>query len=97
MREARNIPLDSRRVYLSPILGRKLNKLSKQAKKALDDAVLDILNDPNSGGRLSCCRFPYFKSSGCGLFEPDFPAFAVGLDVAPIDDAGCVALDLLFG
>lgn len=38
-----------RSIYLSPAFGRKLKKLKKQEKKALDDAVLDILNEPDIG------------------------------------------------
>ena len=38
-----------RKIYLSPAFGRKLKKLKKQEKKDLDDAVLDILNDPGIG------------------------------------------------
>ncbi len=38
-----------RKIYLSPAFGRKVKKLKKQEKKDLDDAVLDILNDPTVG------------------------------------------------
>jgi len=41
--------LAERKIYLSPAFGRKLKKLKKQEKKHLDDAVLDILNDPCVG------------------------------------------------
>lgn len=41
--------LAERRIYLSPAFSRKLKKLKKQEKKALDNAVLDILNEPNVG------------------------------------------------
>ena len=37
------------RIYQSPAFGRKIKKLKKQEKKALDDAVLAILNDPQIG------------------------------------------------
>jgi mRNA-degrading endonuclease RelE of RelBE toxin-antitoxin system len=36
-------------VYLSPVFGRKIKKLKKQEKKELDDAVLNIINDPSIG------------------------------------------------
>lgn len=38
-----------RKIYLSPAFGRKLKKLQKQEKQKLDDAILDILNDPTIG------------------------------------------------
>ena len=41
--------MDKRKVYLSPVFGRKIKKLKKQEKKELDDAVLDIINDPSIG------------------------------------------------
>jgi mRNA-degrading endonuclease RelE of RelBE toxin-antitoxin system len=41
--------LAERKIYLSPAFGRKVKKLKKQEKKDLDDAVLDILNDPTVG------------------------------------------------
>tara|TARA_B110000977_G_scaffold193545_1_gene268662 strand:- start:2541 stop:2828 length:288 start_codon:yes stop_codon:yes gene_type:complete len=41
--------LDKRKVYLSPVFGRKILKLKKQEKKELDDAVLNIVNDPSIG------------------------------------------------
>ncbi|MDQ8206156.1 type II toxin-antitoxin system RelE/ParE family toxin [Coraliomargarita sp. SDUM461003] len=41
--------MDKRKIYLSPIFGRKLKRLKKQEKKELDDAVLDISNDPDIG------------------------------------------------
>jgi mRNA interferase RelE/StbE len=41
--------LGKRKIYLSPGFGRSIKKLKKQEKKALDDAVLDILNSPNIG------------------------------------------------
>jgi mRNA-degrading endonuclease RelE of RelBE toxin-antitoxin system len=41
--------LDKRAVYVSPPFSRKVKKLKKQEKKELDDAVLDILNDPSIG------------------------------------------------
>jgi len=41
--------LGKRSIYLSPAFGRKIKNLKKQEKKELDDAVLDILNDPSIG------------------------------------------------
>jgi len=41
--------LAKRAIYLSPVFGRKIKKLQTQEKKGLDDAVLDILNDPSIG------------------------------------------------
>jgi hypothetical protein len=41
--------LGKRKIYLSPGFGRSIKKLKKQEKKALDDAVLDILNCPSIG------------------------------------------------
>jgi len=41
--------LANRKVYISPAFGRKVKKLQKQGKQVLDDAVLDILNNPSSG------------------------------------------------
>lgn len=41
--------MGKRSIYLSPAFGRKIKKLKKQEKKGLDDAVLDILNDPSVG------------------------------------------------
>ena len=41
--------MGKRKVYLSPVFGRKIKKLRKQEKKELDDAVLDIINDPSIG------------------------------------------------
>lgn len=41
--------MDKRAVYVSPPFSRKVKKLKKQEKKELDDAVLDILNDPSIG------------------------------------------------
>ena len=41
--------MDKRKVYLSPVFGRTIKKLKKQEKKELDDAVLDIINDPSIG------------------------------------------------
>lgn len=41
--------MGKRLVYLSPAFARKIKKLKKQEKKGLDDAVLDILNDPSIG------------------------------------------------
>ena len=38
-----------RKIYLSPAFGRKIKKLRKQEKKELDDAVLDIVNEPGLG------------------------------------------------
>lgn len=38
--------MDKRAVYVSPPFSRKVKK---QEKKELDDAVLDILNDPSIG------------------------------------------------
>ena len=38
-----------RKIYLSPAFGRKVKKLKKQEKNDLDDAILDILNDPTVG------------------------------------------------
>jgi hypothetical protein len=45
----RNIPLGSRKIFVSPAFGRKVNKLKKQEKKELDNAVLDILSAPTIG------------------------------------------------
>ena len=45
----RNTPLDNRRIFHSPLLGRKTKKLKKQEKAALDDAVLEISRDPTAG------------------------------------------------
>lgn len=54
-----------RKIYLSPAFGRKVKKLKKQEKKDLDDAVLDILNDPTVGqekvGDLSVVFVHKFK------------------------------------
>ena len=54
-----------RKIYLSPAFGRKVKKLKKQGKKDLDDAVLDILNDPTVGqekvGDLSVVFVHKFK------------------------------------
>lgn len=41
--------MGKRLVYLSPAFARKIKRLKKQEKKGLDDAVLDILNDPSIG------------------------------------------------
>lgn len=41
--------MDKRKIYLSTTFGRKLKKLKKQGKKELDNAVLDIRNDPSIG------------------------------------------------
>lgn len=41
--------MDKRTVYVAPPFSRKVKKLKKQEKKELDDAVLDILNDPSIG------------------------------------------------
>jgi len=41
--------LGKRSIFLSPAFGRKIKKLKKQEKEQLDDAVLDILNDPSIG------------------------------------------------
>jgi mRNA-degrading endonuclease YafQ of YafQ-DinJ toxin-antitoxin module len=41
--------LAERKIYLSPAFGRKLKKLKQQEKKELDNAVLDILNEPSIG------------------------------------------------
>ena len=41
--------MDKRKVYLSPVFGRTIKKLKKKEKKELDDAVLDIINDPSIG------------------------------------------------
>lgn len=41
--------MGKRSIYLSPAFGRKIKNLKKQEKKELDDAVLDILNDPSIG------------------------------------------------
>lgn len=38
-----------RKIYLSPAFGKKIKKLKQQDKKKLDDAVLDILNEPSIG------------------------------------------------
>ena len=41
--------MDNRTVYASAAFGRKVKKLKRQDKKELDNAVLDILNDPGIG------------------------------------------------
>lgn len=41
--------MGKRSIFLSPAFGRKIKKLKTQEKKELDDAVLDILNDPSIG------------------------------------------------
>ena len=41
--------MGSRKIYISPAFGRKIKKLKKQEKKELDDAVLDLLNNPTLG------------------------------------------------
>jgi mRNA interferase RelE/StbE len=41
--------LGNRKVYISPAFGRTVKKLQKQEKQVLDNAVLDILNNPSSG------------------------------------------------
>lgn len=35
-----------RKIYFSPVFGRKLRKLKKQEKRELDEAVLEIAKDP---------------------------------------------------
>ena len=40
-----------RKIYLSPVFGRKLKKIKQQQKKELDHAVLEIFNDPEIGER----------------------------------------------
>ena len=45
--------MGDRMIYRSPAFGRKLKKLKQQEKKELDDAVLDILNDPGIGEEKS--------------------------------------------
>ncbi|MDP4611480.1 MAG: type II toxin-antitoxin system RelE/ParE family toxin [Opitutales bacterium] len=61
----RNTPLDKRKIYISAAFGRKVKKLQKQEKKELDNAVLDILNDPSIGedkvGDLSGVSVHKFK------------------------------------
>ena len=37
------------KIFQSPAFGIKIKKLKKQDKKALDDAVLGVLNDPKIG------------------------------------------------
>ena len=39
--------MGERKIFVSPAFGRKIKKLKKQEKKVLDDAVLDLLNDPS--------------------------------------------------
>jgi mRNA-degrading endonuclease RelE of RelBE toxin-antitoxin system len=39
--------LGERKIFVSPAFDRKIKKLKKQEKKELDDAVLDLLNDPS--------------------------------------------------
>jgi len=41
--------LDKRKISQSPAFGRKVKKLKPQEKKSLDDAVLDIIQNPNIG------------------------------------------------
>lgn len=41
--------MGERKIYLSPAIGRKIKKLKKQEKKALDDAILDIIGSPDIG------------------------------------------------
>ena len=57
--------MDKRKIYISPAFGRKVKKLQKQEKKELDDAVLDIANDPSIGeekvGDLSGVSVHKFK------------------------------------
>ena len=57
--------MDKRKIYISPAFGRKVKKLQKQEKKELDDAVLDIINDPSIGeekvGDLSGVSVHKFK------------------------------------
>ena len=38
-----------RKVYVSPVFGRKLKKIKPQQKKELDHAILEILSDPDIG------------------------------------------------
>ena len=38
-----------RKIYVSPVFGRKLKKIKPRQKKELDAAVLDILSDPDIG------------------------------------------------
>ena len=40
---------DEYEIFNSPAFGRKAKKLKKNEKQALDNAVLDILNDPEVG------------------------------------------------
>ncbi len=41
--------MDKRKISQSPAFGRKVKKLKPQEKKSLDDAVLDIIQNPNMG------------------------------------------------
>ena len=41
--------MDKRTIYVAPPFSRKVKKLKKQEKKELDNAVLDILNNPGIG------------------------------------------------
>lgn len=40
---------DEYEIFNSPAFGRKAKKLKKNEKQALDDAILDILNNPEIG------------------------------------------------
>ena len=39
--------MGERKIFVSPAFGRKIKKLKKQEKRELDDAVLNLLNDPS--------------------------------------------------
>lgn len=41
--------MDKRKISQSPAFGRKVKKLKPQEKKSLDDAVLDIIQNPSIG------------------------------------------------
>lgn len=41
--------MDKRNVFVAPPFGRKVKKLKKQEKKELDDAALELLDDPSIG------------------------------------------------
>lgn len=41
--------MGKRKIFVSPAFGRKVKTLKKQKKKELDNAVLDILNEPTIG------------------------------------------------
>jgi mRNA interferase RelE/StbE len=41
--------LAERKIYVSPVFGKKLKKIKPQQKNELDAAVLEILSDPDIG------------------------------------------------